>query len=401
MTTVRSVERSVETPLRSRLRGIVLLAIVPATFFGDGVVDHAAGYAAAAEPLGWTPRKTFVFAVGILEWKRKDLWDSFPEAVPHRRDAQFVRHFREAGVPADQIVYLQDGAATKHEIQHRFQKLLDETDQGDLLVFYFAGHGYRNAATGKTWFANYDAADKNNSGWSVASIFAAIDQHFSGNRVLLVADCCHSGALYDEVLARGGDDVGFCALTSSYSHNTSTGAWTFTDSLLKALRGRAHIDYDHDGDVDLNETARFVEGEMAFVEEQKSMFVARGKLSGDTVVARTVGTAKPQSGFHCEALSEGKWYKAEILEFDAASQQYHVHYCGYDATWDEWLPKAKVRGYQPREFTVGTRVEGRSEGKWYPAKVLRGWYGLHLLHYDGYDATWDEWLGPNDVKLRR
>ena len=34
-----------------------------------------------------------------------------------------MRHFREAGVPADQIVYLQDNAATKHEIQQRFKEL--------------------------------------------------------------------------------------------------------------------------------------------------------------------------------------------------------------------------------------------------------------------------------------
>jgi hypothetical protein len=360
------------------------------------VVDRAD----AAAPLGWSPRHTYVFAVGILEWKRSDLWASFPEAVPNRRDAQLVRHFRDQGVPNEQIVFLKDAAATKHEIHRRFVELLDETDEGDLLVFYFAGHGSRDRATGRTSFANYDAGDEDSSAWNVANIFKTIDAHFSGSRVLLLADCCHSGALYDEVARRADDDVGYAALTSSSAHNSSTGAWTFTDSLLHALRGRPYIDYDRDGDIDLNETARYVEGEMAFVEGQKSMFLARGPLKGETTLALAAGTSRAKAGFHCEAWSEGEWWKAEVLEFDEASNQYHIHYVGYSSKYDEWQPAKNIRGYEPRQFAAGTTIQARWNKKWYPAQVVRSWYGLHLVHYDGYDSTWDEWLGPESVRPR-
>ena len=59
---------------------------------------------------------------------------------------------------------------------------------------------------GETWFANYDAGNSNDSAWNIRSIFTAIDKHFSGNRVLLLADCCHSGALYEECRRRNRDD---------------------------------------------------------------------------------------------------------------------------------------------------------------------------------------------------
>src|SRR5262245_54126714 len=156
----------------------------------------AAGRLSAKTELDWDPEHTWVFAVGILEWEHSDIYASFPAAMKNRRDAQLVEYFKDAGVPDNQIIYLQDAAATKKRIEREFRALLDKTDKGDLLVFYFAGHGSRNPDSGETWFANYDAGRSNASAWNVRSIFKVIDNHFSGNRVLMLADCCHSGALY-------------------------------------------------------------------------------------------------------------------------------------------------------------------------------------------------------------
>src|SRR5262249_40266232 len=156
-----------------------------------------AGRANAKIKLDWDAEKTSVFVAGLLEWQHADIWSSFPECQKDRRDRQLVEYFRDAGVPDDRTAYLCDSQATKNHIQRAFVKLLDETREGDLLVFYFCGHGSRDEDTGKTYFANYDAGDSNDSAWSVSSIFAAIEKHFHGNRALLLADCCHSGALYD------------------------------------------------------------------------------------------------------------------------------------------------------------------------------------------------------------
>src|SRR6478752_4633630 len=119
----------------------------------------------AKTKLDWNPERTWVFAVGILEWEHPEIYPSFPAAMKNRRDAQLVKYFRDAGVPANQITYLQDSDATKQRIQHDFNQLLDKTDRGDLLIFYFAGHGSRDSDTGETWFANYDAASTNASAW--------------------------------------------------------------------------------------------------------------------------------------------------------------------------------------------------------------------------------------------
>jgi hypothetical protein len=337
-----------------------------------------------------------------LEWQHSDIWSPFPDAVKNRRDELLVEHFRKHGVPDDQIVYLQDKQATKKKVQTALAEFLDETDEGDLLVFYFAGHGYRDAESNQTWFATYDAGAKDTSGWNIKSIFKQIDDHFSGDRVLLMADCCHSGALYDEVVRRGKTEPAMAALTSVYSHNTSTGDWTFTDSVLKGFRGRPSIDVDADGFVELNEIARYVEVEMAFIEGQKSMFTAAGGMKAATRLATTAGQAKPKADTPCEAQSEGKWYKSRVLEYDSASDQYKVHYLGFDVKYDEWLPSERVRTWEPKQFAVGGKVEALSEdGKWYPAVVRNAWYGLHLVHYDDYDSTYDEWLGPGSVRSRK
>jgi hypothetical protein len=38
---------------------------------------------------------------------------------------------------------------------------------------------------------------------------------------------------------------------------------------------------------------------------------------------------------------KGTWYKGTILE--AASGRYKIRYAGYDASWDEWVPPARLR----------------------------------------------------------
>ncbi len=353
----------------------------------------------AATKVDWKPAKTWVFCVGLLEWQHADLWNSFPECQKDRRDEQLVKYFRDAGVPDDQITYLQDAEATKSRIEKEFVELLDETDEGDLLVFYFCGHGYRDSESGQTWFANYDAGHKNSSAWNVRSIFSTIAQHFSGNRVLLLADCCHSGALYDESRKQSDSDIAYAVLTSSYSHNSSTGNWTFSDSVLAGLRGEPVVDLNRDDFVELDEVARYTELELAFVEGQKSMFTAAEDFPRQAKLAPVEDEVEPRVGQRIEVKYEGKWYKAKIIDVD--SDQVQVHYVNFNDSWDEWVGPDRIRPYQPAQFAEGDQVEVRwNDGKWYPARVLKAWYGLHLVRYDGYDASADEWRGHTAVRLR-
>jgi hypothetical protein len=349
----------------------------------------------------WSPAKTWVFVVGLLEWQHSDMWPSFPDCMVDRRDEQFVEFFRSAGVPSDQITYLQDSEATKHAIQTAFVEMLDETDENDLLVVYFCGHGYRDVDSGQTWFACYDAAAKDSTAWSVRSIFSTIEKHFSGDRALLMADCCHSGALYDEARNHRDSHIAYAALTSSYSHSTSTGNWTFSDCVLAGLYGDPVVDINGDRVIELNEIARYTELEMAFVEGQKSMFVASDRFPREAKLVAVKGTASTGVGDRIEVDYRGKWYRAKVIA--AQDGQMRVHYVGFDRSWDEWVTPDRVRPYQAPQFGEGDKVQvyWPRDKKWYPATVLKGWYGLHLIRYDGYDAGTDEWVSRDLIHRRQ
>src|SRR5690348_16283436 len=92
----------------------------------------APAHASAKTKLDWDPDHTWVFAVGILEWEHPEIYASFPAAMKDRRDAQIVKYFKDAGVPAKRITYLRDADATKLHIQQAFRTLLDKTAKGDL-----------------------------------------------------------------------------------------------------------------------------------------------------------------------------------------------------------------------------------------------------------------------------
>src|SRR5436305_14214101 len=93
----------------------------------------------AQKDLGWDPAHTWVFAVGVLHWKHSEMFGSFP--VKERRDAELVDFFRQHGVPADHIVYLQDKQATQPRIDAAFAEQLKKIGRDDLIIVYYAGHG--------------------------------------------------------------------------------------------------------------------------------------------------------------------------------------------------------------------------------------------------------------------
>src|SRR4051812_9098637 len=202
---------------------------------------------------GRDPARTWVFAVGILEWQHEDSWDSFPKEG--RKDAELMKFFEQAGVPRDQILFIKDRDATKERIGRLMARHLARASEGDMLIFYFTGHGARDEETGTVYFANYDADgdDLARTAWSVPSIFNSIERNFKGGHALLLADCCYSGALADEALRRRRTSIAYAALASARSDSVSTAEWTFTETLLRGFRGNARIDRDKDGEIELSE----------------------------------------------------------------------------------------------------------------------------------------------------
>lgn len=346
----------------------------------------------------WQVAKTWVFAVGVLEWKHPDTWPGFPSAKIHRRDAELVKHFRTAGVPDAQIVYLQDRQATRKHIQNTLVQLLSQTRPGDLLVFYYAGHGFRDHTKRDVHFANYDASD-GDTAWPVRAIVDTIEKNFRGEQTLLMADCCYSGGLADEVLRRK-TRLNHAFLCSSFSHNSSTGEWTFTEALLKGFRGEPAVDLDANGAIELEELGNYTEWDMAFIAQQKATCGRTPEFQRRMKLAAARGPRQPRVGERTEVEWNGKWYRAQIV--DAQGATFKIHYVNFDDSWDEWVGPERMRPFQPQQLEPGTLVEVKwdHDRKWYPATVLRSWYGLYEIHYQGYTAEWDEWVRPGIVRKR-
>lgn len=344
----------------------------------------------------WNPETTWVFAVGLLEWEDAETFSPFPDAVEGRFDAQLVDSFRESGVPDEQIIYLQDKEATLETIRESLPELLSETDEDDLLILYFAGHGGWDSETGEHYFYNYDAqAEDVETHWAISSIFDDIEENFNGSKALLLADCCYSGGLIDAVKRRD-TDISYACVTSAYAHNTSTGEWTFTASLLKGLQGDPAVDLDKDRVITLYDFARYAELEVAFIEDQKSMFVTTNDFDPQMQLSIVAGDSDPHFGRRVQVEYEEEWYKAKILDRNE-NDEFLVYYIA-DRT-EEWVTDDRISPYEPEMYDIGSSVEVQNEDEeWYPATIKKAWYGLHYISYDDYDEIWDEWVGGDRLR---
>ncbi len=316
--------------MSNRIRALLLLIAIFTTT------------SAFAADIRWQPQRTWVFVAGTLEWKDSEAFASFPKA--NRRDAQLVRFFRQKGIAANHIVYLADKQATTSRAQAALDRMLAQTAPGDLLFFYFTGHGYQSDDGKKTFFATYDASDAR-AGWNVDAILRTIAAKFRGDRVILAADCCYSGALVDRVKRLRGR-LSFACFASSTSKDSSTGNWTFTEMLLAGLQGRSFADLNGDRRVTLGEIARGVHDDMRFAEDQTSASIFTGAFNANTLIATARASSDAAIGRRVEVKSDGDWYKARII--DAKNRQFRVHYFGYEVADDEWVGAEALRRTEQR-----------------------------------------------------
>jgi len=372
----------------------------------------------------WEPRRTWVFAVGILQFQHKEIFDSFPQK--NRRDAQLIEYFRQQGVPESQIIFLKDSQATTRRVENSFPAFLSKAGPDDLLLFYYTGHGYKSDDEQTTYFATYDdSADT--VGWATDAIIRDIEKYFKGSRALLTADTCFSGTLAQQT-RQPGRRVSYATLASVTSNHTSTENWTFTEMLLAGLRGKSFADSNDDGEVTLSELAEDIRQDMSFAEDQKSVFITTGNFPAQMELAAAEPKVDPLIASRLEVRSEGDWYKARVI--DARAGTYRVHFFGYEDSDDEWVTRREFRAAQTvannrsrrddnpnwkpsstnsnvrtsgenrasSEYRIGANVEVNWKGRWYSAKIMEAKEGRHLVHYAGYDNSWDEWVPDNRIR---
>lgn len=355
---------------------------------------------AQAASLGWQPSRTWVFVGSLLEFKEEEMFSSFPKE--NRRDDKIVQFFRKRGVPNSHITYCKDQKATLKNLQNSLVALLQKTAPGDTLFFYYQGHGFQGRAFFKSnvCFAAYDT-DEKVSGWPVHSIPATIDRYFKGNRAILTADCCYSGALASAVQRNRGR-VSYAAFTSSSSREPSTGNWTFSDCLLDALNGEPFVDSNRNGVITAAELAHHALEEMTLAEEQQASFAVSGRFSPDLVLAKAEPQPLAPIGQRVKAKQNGEWYVARIVAVDG--REWWVDYVGYDEPDETFLAtdKTKIQVIKPRPtFPVGAKVEVKWQGDWFAAKILKVNGGVHFIHYIEDDASWDEWVTARRIRAAR
>ncbi len=275
------------------------------------------------------PRRTWVLAIGLLEWKDAETWAPFSKL--NRRDTQIVKAFGKLGVPAGQLILLQDKAATAKAVRATVKSTLARTRPGDTLVFYYAGHGYHDGSA----FYETDTL------FSQKQLTSDLETLFRGQRVLLVADCCHSGALANWV-KRGPHKKDYAALTSSKASESSTGNWTFSDCFLDALRGEIYLDANHDGVLSLAEVGTELGRQMNFVDHQKARTQYSANFRGKTEFVRANGVKRKGEGELVRVKAEGSIWPARVVE--RSNKGILVHWLGnYENYQDTWVTAKQIQ----------------------------------------------------------
>jgi hypothetical protein len=344
----------------------------------------------------WDPAKTRVFAIGVLSFQDKKL-GTWPDEG--RLDAVMVEQLKKRGVPEANITFLKNTEATFDNCTAKLDAALAAAAADETLMFYYAGHGSRdfNVESRPVSMICYDSMPKKpKSYWALKDVVATIEKNFKGTNVLLMSDCCHSGAFMEEVKSLESTKKKYGVLVSVQPGSRSTGNWTYTQCLIDMFSGNACLDSDANGTVSFSEGAAWVEAEMAFFEEQLSCSYTRG-YSDATTMAKA-GEKKPaRVGERCEGEEEGKWYKVKIL--DAKDGKFFVHWLGWESKWDAWVDEKRLRPYKPQVYEGGTEVEVEWDGVWYKAKVKQTRLGLHLIHYEGYPDSDDEYVPMKRIRL--
>ncbi|MBU0504385.1 MAG: Tudor-knot domain-containing protein [bacterium] len=120
---------------------------------------------------------------------------------------------------------------------------------------------------------------------------------------------------------------------------------------------------------------------------------AYAKAPAETTSA-TVYTANDQ----VQVEWKGKWYPSTIKE--VKDGKYLIHYTGWSDSWNEWVGTTRIRTSEKAvaAFAVGEKVQVEWKNSWFKATVKEVKEGKFLIHYDGYDNSWDEWVSTNRIR---
>lgn len=244
----------------------------------DSVLVVAQGRGGATTQAIAAPRidKRWAVVIGVGQYQSEDI----PDLEFARADAEAMYEFlkSDAAGPFDDILFLADEEATGAAMRQALFVFLQQADWNDLVVVYYAGHGAPDPARPDNLYLLPNDADLGSlaaTGFPMWDVKTALRRQIAAERVLVIADACHSAGTADGDVVGGGDGNaiagGFSQLFTPSRRLMMTAADTnefsledarwgghgvFTHFLLEALGGKG--DADADGIVTFTEVFDYV-----------------------------------------------------------------------------------------------------------------------------------------------
>jgi hypothetical protein len=340
------------------------------------------------------PKRTHALIVGVLEFKGNAMSGWSKEA---RKDQELYDTLLAMGVPAKNMTLLLDREATKEAVEKATRDVAARARKGDLLLFYYAGHGFKDGA-GNPFLAAWDSQPREPAATGIAiDTIAASLGKLRGIDLLLLADCCYSGELKRVAEAASKNGSRAAAITSAAASNTSTNTWAYSMALLDCLRGRPLADRNGDRRIDLGELAAEVTDNMKFREHQRAGTVLAG-LPETWTLAETSGEP-PFIGKAVEPFQYGEFVTVSVdgeartvRRLERSGDGYEVELWGYCDRHRVDVTKARVKRLEFKRYAKGESLDVLWGGQAYEATVLEVDGDFHRVTYPGWPPFWDEWV---------
>ncbi len=94
-----------------------------------------------------------------------------------------------------ETISLIDSQATRNNILNKFNELRVRLSPDDKLLIYYAGHGYFEEATRKSFWLPVDAERNNDTNWIMSEAITSHLSRISAKHILIVSDSCYAGTL--------------------------------------------------------------------------------------------------------------------------------------------------------------------------------------------------------------
>lgn len=247
------------------------------------------------------PVRVWSLIVGVDNYKSKSIQPLKYAVADARLFDDLVRSPQCGAAPEQRVRVLLDSSATRVNIIANVDYLLKASGEDDMLMLYFAGHGY--ADQGSFYFLGTDGEPSRVSATGVAAsqINDMIKKQGKFKKVVWFIDACNSGASGDPG-ERGVDDAndllralaneenGYIILSASNEYQkalefSDRGHGVFTYYLTEGLKGNADIP-PSDGYIRMRELSEYVTGKVNGVTQTRQTPRCFGCEGNDLPVAR-------------------------------------------------------------------------------------------------------------------